>query len=134
MAFTSSASAPPSGMMDSVRSFLASWVAVLKTRVDIVSLEIEEQREWMQQMVLLAVAALFCVSLGLILATLWVVVFFWDTQGRLWVLGGFALLYLIGAAVLALSLRHKLKTKPKIFATTAGELSKDYAALQPRAP
>jgi uncharacterized membrane protein YqjE len=134
MAFTSSASAPSSGMMDSVRSFLASWIAVIKTRVDIVSLEIEEQREWMQQMVLLAVAALFCVSLGLILATLWVVVFLWDKQGRLWVFGGFALLYLIGATVLALSLRHKIKSKPKIFSTTAGELSKDYAALQPRAP
>jgi uncharacterized membrane protein YqjE len=126
--------APAPGVVDSIRSFMASWVAVIKTRVEIVSLEIEEQREWMQQIVLLAVGALFCVSLGMILLTLLVVVAFWDTQGRLWVIGGFALLYLGGGTGLGLYLRHKLKSKPRIFSATAGELGKDYASLQPRAP
>lgn len=120
--------------MDAVRSFMASWIAVVKTRVEIVSTEIEEQREWMQRIVLLALAALFCVSLGLILLTLLIVVAFWDTQGRMWVLGGFALLYLGGGIGLGLALRHMLKTKPKIFASTAAELGKDYAALQPKGP
>ena len=82
----------------------------------------------------MAVAALFCISLGLILLTLFIVVLFWDTPGRLWVLGGFALLYLGGGAGLWFALRAKMKAKPKMFASTAAELSKDYAALQPRTP
>lgn len=135
MASSAGAGAPPSaGMIDSVRSILASWVAIVKTRVELVSLELEEQREWMQQIVLLAVAAIFGVSLGMVLLTLFVVVLFWDTEGRLWVLGSFTLLYLGGGVALGLMLRHKLKTKPRIFASTASELGRDYSSLQPRTP
>jgi uncharacterized membrane protein YqjE len=126
---------PAAGIVDSIRSFMASWVAVLKTRVEIVSTEIEEQREWLEKIVLLAVAALFCVSLGVILLTLFVVVLFWDNYTyRLWVLGGFAALYLGGGLAFWLWLRQRMKTKPRIFSATAAELGKDYAALQPRTP
>ena len=120
--------------MDTVRSFLASWVAVLKTRVEIVSVEIEEQREWLQVTMLLAVAAAFSLSLGLILLTLFVVVLVWDTAARLPVLGAFAGIYLAVGIALALMFRQKLKAKPRIFSTTAAELSKDYASLQPGTP
>ena len=126
--------APPSGIVDSIRSFLASWVAVVKTRVEIISVELEEQREWLERLILLAVAALFCVSLGIILLTLFVVVFFWETDAREWVLGGFAALYLAGGLMLWLNLKQKLKSKPRIFSATAAELSKDYSALQPKTP
>ena len=129
-----STSAPPASLMDSVRSFLASWVAVVKNRVEIISVEIEEQREWLEHLILMAVGALFCISLGLILLTLFIVVLFWETEGRLWVLGGFAVLYLLGGLMLWLALRKKMKAKPRIFSTTAAELGKDYSALQPKTP
>ena len=58
---------PASGMVDSIRSFMASWIALVKTRVEIVSTEIEEQREWLQQITLMAVGAAFCASMGLII-------------------------------------------------------------------
>jgi uncharacterized membrane protein YqjE len=135
MALGSSAgSPPPSGVIDTIRSFLATWVAVVKTRVEIISVEIEEQREWLESLILLALAALFCISLGLILLTLFVVVLFWETDARRWVLGGFAALYLIGGGALWLALRAKMRAKPKLFAATAAELGKDHASLQPRNP
>lgn len=112
---------------------MASWVALLRTRVEIISLELEEQREWMEQMVLMAVAALFCLSLGLLLFTLFVVVLFWESH-RLWVLGGFALLYLGAGLGLFIALRKKSRLKPKIFSATAAELSKDHSHLQPGHP
>ena len=130
----SPASSPPStGIVDSIRSFLASWVAVLRTRVEIISLELEEQREWLERLILMALAALFCISLGIILLKLFIVVLFWETA-RLWVLGGFAALYLGGGAVLWMMLRQKLKAKPRLFSATSAELGKDYSALQPKAP
>lgn len=126
-------SPPPAGVMDSIRSFLASWIAVAKTRVEIISVEIEEQREWLEKLVLLAVAAVFCISLGAILLTLFVVVLFWDKYPLI-VLGAFTILYLGGGLGLLLALRHKMKNKPRLFATTAAELGKDYASLQPKMP
>jgi uncharacterized membrane protein YqjE len=129
-----STSAPPTGVIDSLRSFLASWVAVVKTRVEIISVEIEEQREWLANLILMAVGALFCISLGLILLTLFIVVLFWETDARQWVLGGFAGLYLLGGLALWMAVRKKMKNKPRIFSTTAAELGKDYSTLQPRTP
>lgn len=121
------------GVVDTIRSFLASGVALIQNRVEIISLEIEEQREWLEQLVIMAVGAMFCLSLGLLLLTLFIVVLFWENY-RLWVLGGFSLLYLGGGIVLFLMLRNKAKSKPKFFATTAAELSKDHAHLQPGNP
>lgn len=125
---------PPSGVVDTVRSFFASWVAVVKTRVEILSVELEEQREWLEHLMLMAVAAGFCVSLGLIMLTFFIVVVFWETQARLWVLGGFVVLYLGAGLGLWMALRAKIKSRPKLFAATAAELGKDYSALQPRTP
>ena len=121
------------GAINSIRSFMASWVALLRTRIEIVSLELEEQREWMEQMIMMAVAALFCLSLGMLLLTLFVVVLFWEDY-RLWVLGGFALFYLGGGVALFLALRKKSKNKPRIFSTSASELAKDHSYLQPGHP
>src|SRR5437764_103417 len=105
-------SVPSAGIMESIRSFLASWIAVIKTRVEIISVEIEEQREWIEQLLLLAVGAAFCMSMGMILLTLFVVVLFWDKH-PLAVLGAFTVLYLAVGLVLWLSLQHKIKTKPQ---------------------
>jgi uncharacterized membrane protein YqjE len=125
--------APAGGIMDSVRSYLSSWIAIIKTRVEIISVEIEEQREWLEHLLLLAVGAAFCVSMGMVLLTLFVVVLFWESH-PLVVLGAFAVLYLGGGLALWLTLRQKMKSKPRIFSATAAELGKDYAALQPRTP
>ena len=119
--------------MDSVRSFLASWVAVVKTRVEIISVEIEEQRAWVEQLLFLAVGVAFCLSMGMMLLTLFVVVLFWENH-PLVVLGLFTVLYLGGGLALGLTLRYKIKNKPRIFSATAMELGKDYTALQPRTP
>jgi uncharacterized membrane protein YqjE len=135
MASTSSAGAPPpAGVVDTIRSFLASWVAVVKTRVEILSVELEEQREWLEHLMLMAVAAGFLISLGLVMLTIFIVVLFWETDARLWVLGGFVLIYLGSGIGLWFALRSKIKNRPKLFAATATELGKDYSALQPRTP
>lgn len=132
MATASTGSASSAGgISESIRSFLASWVGVLKTRVDIISVEIEEQREWLERIILLAIAAVVCVSLGLILLTLFFVVLFWE-RSPLAVLGAFTILYLGGGLSLWMVLRQKMRSKPRIFSATAAELAKDYSALQPR--
>ncbi len=112
---------------------MATGVAVLRTRVEIISTELEEQREWLEKIVILAVASLFCVSMALILLTFFIVMCFWESY-RLWVLGGFSVLYLGGAVASVMLFRNKIKSKPRLFAATAEELAKDHAYLQPGNP
>jgi len=118
----------PSGLIATVRSWLATWVALLKTRLELLSADLEEQRQSLSKIVLLGVASIFCLSFGLLLLTLFIVVCFWDTH-RLAVLGGFTLLYLGAGVSAAVVMRNQVKNKPKFLATTLAELSKDYKHL-----
>ena len=120
---------PPPTLLQSARGYLATWVELLKTRLDLFSVELQEERERIQQILVLAVAALVCLVFGVLLVTLFVVVVFWDTEYRLVVLGGFALLYLASGVAAGLIARHKSRSKPRIFSATLNELTKDVNRL-----
>jgi uncharacterized membrane protein YqjE len=127
------AQAAAGGILHSFRAMMATWVAILRTRVELISTELEEQREWLEQLVLYGVASLFCLSFGLLLLTLFVVMCFLESH-RLLVLGIFAALYLIGGTGAMLVFRSKIRNKPKMFAATSEELAKDHSYLQPDHP
>ena len=117
--------------MDSIRTTLATAAKTIRTRLEIISCELEEQREWMQNLVLLAVAGLFFVSMGLVMLTLFVVAIFWESHPKA-VLGGFAGVYLIVGVWAVLAFRGKLHSRPKLFQATTEELAKDEAQLTPK--
>ena len=112
------------GIMDALRCFLGSWVAVLKTRVELLGTELEEQREWLAKLVILSLVALFCLSFGVVFLTLFITMLFW-AEYRQYVLGTFAALYLIAGLWALFAARKKGKSKPKMFSTTVSELGKD---------
>jgi uncharacterized membrane protein YqjE len=124
-------SARPLGALDAIRTTLATTAKVIRTRLEIISCELEEQREWMQNLMLLAVAGLFCVCMGLVMLTLFVVALFWESH-PVAVIGAFAGLYLVGGAWAMLTFKGKLHARPKLFQTTTEELSKDEVQLKPK--
>lgn len=122
---------PTPGLMDSVRTTLATAAKAVRTRLEIISCELEEQREWMQNLVLLAVAGMFCVCMGLVMLTLFVVALFWESH-PIAVIGIFATLYLGLGAWAILAFRGKMNARPKIFQIVTEELAKDEAQLTPK--
>jgi len=120
---------PPPGLLQSLKTYLRTWLELFRTRLELFATEIEEEKERVQEIAVLGLTSFCCLALGLLLLTLFVVVCFWETRYRLPVLGGFAVFYLaVGASVAAL-VRKKARTKPKIFSATLGELAKDYKHL-----
>jgi uncharacterized membrane protein YqjE len=119
-----------SGLMGSLARLVATLLEILQTRLEIVATEFEEERERIREMVLFGFLALFFTSFGLLLLTLFVVVLFWETH-RLYVLGGFTLLYLALGFIAGAVLRQRLRTRPRLFATTLAELSRDRERLTP---
>jgi uncharacterized membrane protein YqjE len=117
------------GFFDSLRAVMASFVGLLQTRLDLASTEIEEERERLKELMLLAAISIFCVSLGVILLTGLVVIVFWETH-RFSVLGGLALTYLAAGATAGLVLRKKAAARPRLFAATCAELAKDRERLE----
>ncbi len=120
---------PAPGLLQSLKGYLGTWVDLFRTRLELFSTELQEERERLQEIVLLGAAALLCLSLGVLLVTFFVVVIFWNSDYRLLVLGGFALFYLALGTVTGLITRRKSRNKPKLLATTLGELAKDYEHL-----
>jgi uncharacterized membrane protein YqjE len=104
-------------------------VEVLRTRLELFSTEWQEEHQRLEQILILAAATVLCLTFGLLLVTLFVVVAFWETNYRLAVLGAFAVLYLVAGGIAGWVMRRKSRAKPKIFSATLGELAKDYRHL-----
>ena len=112
------------GLLASLQRLLATLIEILHTRVAIVATEFEEERERIRELVVFGFLALFFVSLGLMLVTVFVVMLLWENH-LVYVLGGCALLYLGLGLVIGVVLRRRLKARPRLFATTLAELAKD---------
>lgn len=119
------------GLFGSVKTLAATLVAIGHTRLELLSTEIEEERVRLSSLLFWTLAALFCAALGIVLLALLVVVVFWDTH-RLLALGALALLFLLGAAVAGRIALVKARAKPRLFASSLAELSKDREQLTSR--
>jgi len=123
---------PPSpGLLGSARAVLAGLVDIGQTRLQLASTELEEERLRLTELLVIGAAALFCVGVGLVLATLLLVVLFWDAH-RVLALAVATALYLGAAAALVAALRRKARAKPPLLAATLAELRRDRDALRGR--
>lgn len=112
-----------------MRQLGATFVALLHTRIEIVAAEFEEERIRLRQGLLLAIVAGFSLAVASLLAVMFLVVLFWDTH-RLIAIGALFLVFFgIGASCILTLLRHA-KSRPRLFATTLGELAKDGERLR----
>jgi len=119
------------GLFDSLKVLTATLIAIAHTRLELLSTELEEERVRLSSMLVWTLVALFCAGLGVVLATLFVVLALWDTH-RLLALGIPAILFLLGAALAWRVVRGKARAKPRLLAASLTELSKDRKELTSR--
>jgi uncharacterized membrane protein YqjE len=119
------------GLLESLTMLAATLVAIAHTRLDLLSTDLEEERAHLFSLLVSALAALFCLGVGVVLATLLLVVAFWDTH-RFLVLGALAVCFLaVGMAAWGFAV-HKARTKPRLFSASLSELLKDRQQLVSR--
>ncbi|OJW95385.1 phage holin family protein [Thiobacillus sp. 65-1402] len=116
------------GLFDSLKGLAASLIAIVHTRLDLLSLDLEEERARLMSVLAMMLVALFCLGVGVLLLAILIAAAFWDSH-RLLALGGLGGAFLVGGAAAFGVARHKLKTKPKLFAASLAELSKDRQQL-----
>ena len=98
--------------------------------MELLATEIEEERARLGSMLVWTLVAMFCAALGVVLATLWVVVYFWDSY-RLLALTVLTLLFLLGAVLSWRVVLGKVRAKPRLFSASLAEMSKDREQLTP---
>ena len=110
----------------------ASWLAIFKTRFELLTLELEEEGARLFSYLFLSLLAFFFFCLAILLVVLLVVILCWDTY-RIAAIAGLSGLFGLLALVIGLSVHNSYRNKPRLFAATLSELKKDVDAFGPGA-
>ncbi len=108
-----------------VRDIAASVLDLFKTRFELAALELAEEKSRLLSTVLYALAGLLLLMLALLMFSFLLVIFFWDTEYRLWAIAGAGLIYGVIGLLLLLSARNKIVGAPVPFDETLAELQRD---------
>ena len=119
------------GLLDSLRNLAHTLLALVQTRIEIFASEMDEERTRLARIVVLALSALFCLGLAIILVVLLVAVIFWE-ENRLLAIGVLAGLFALAGIAALLWLRSEIVKRPKFLAATLAELRKDERELERR--
>ena len=119
------------GLLGSLATLASTLVASLYTRLELLSIEIEEDREHLLELVTLYLVSYFSLIVAVVLLTILLVVAFWDTH-RLIVLSSLSATYLVVGLITLNIASQKAKRKPKIFATSLLELMNDRNKIDSR--
>jgi uncharacterized membrane protein YqjE len=118
-------------LMESLKRLANTSLAIVYTRLELLSNEVEEERLRVTQMLLYASVALFFFGLAVMMLTIFIVVLFWDTH-RLLALGIFTALYFIVGLLVWNALRQLSNGRSKLFSASLAELADDRDHLAPR--
>lgn len=112
------------GLMESSKRVAGTLLAIIQTRLELFSNEIEEERLRLRQMFIYGSIALFFFGLSVMLLTVYIVVLFWDSY-RLEVLGGLSILFFIAGLLVWLALNRLARARHRLFSTSMNELIND---------
>ena len=119
------------GLGGALSGLAATFVATLRTRLELATVEFEEQRERTKLMLVLVVIATVFSSFALVALSVLAVALLWNTY-PFGALCGVVIAYVVIAAVALLALRRNTRAQARPFAATLAELERDAAALRGR--
>lgn len=104
-------------------------VAMLRTRVELFSAELAEQKHRLIAIAAMLFAAGLMLLLAVVVASFLVVAYFWPTEYRYWAIGLLSLTYAVAGAGLIWAVCHRLKTEAAPFSVTLEEFHRDLVVL-----
>ena len=130
MTETDAGIASATGLFASLRNFAATLTAVVQTRLELLTNEVEEEKLRFGQLLLFGSIALFFLAVGSVFLAIFVTVLLWDSH-RLLVLGGFAVLFFSLGGTGVVMFRARASAGSKLFSASLAELAKDRQQLLP---
>ena len=116
------------GLFESLKTLSSCLVGIVHTRLELLSTDIAEEREHLVLLLVMALVALFCLGVGIVLLAILVAVAFWESH-RLMALGGLTGIFLAAGAGAGWLAKHKARIRPRLFDASLAELSKDRQRL-----
>jgi uncharacterized membrane protein YqjE len=119
----------PIGFTESVRRLGDSLLDLLRTRTELFSIELQEEKVRALKVILWIAAAIAVGMSGLLIAMGAVALLVWETAGY-WGLIGLSAVALGVAALILWRVQQKMENGPSPFASTIAEFRKDAACLR----
>jgi uncharacterized membrane protein YqjE len=116
-------------LFSSLRSFWSVLVAILHTRLDLLTVELEEEAKRALQLLVVTLAAVLCAGMAVFFLMFFLIALFWEHLPIvLGIVFGFYALASLGLFVAA---RSMIRKRPKFLSHTLAELRRDVESLRP---
>jgi uncharacterized membrane protein YqjE len=117
------------GLSGAFSQLVASLVSLLRTRLELVTIEFEELQERAKSILVLAVVAAVFLSAAVVTLSALVLAIYWDDHPLMAILGMAVFYAVVGAGALAMLSRRERMTP---FGATLAELERDADSLRGR--
>jgi uncharacterized membrane protein YqjE len=107
-----------------LRRIVSSVFAIFETRLELIGIELAEEKERLIGVLFLGLAAMMLTMMSLITLTVLIAIAFWDTY-RWQSLAAITVAYALVAVLCAVRARAGLANAPNVFDSTLAEFKKD---------
>jgi len=125
----STTQAPKPDAQGALRRLGGGVLAILRTRLELISIDIAEEKERLLLTLFVGLAGMLFALMALVTLTALIAAAFWDSY-RWQALAIITLAYALGALLCGLKAWSSVRHAPGIFATTVAELEKDAEAFK----
>jgi uncharacterized membrane protein YqjE len=125
---TGAASGP--SLFASLRSFWSVLLAILYTRLDLATAELQDQGIRVVKLLLCGFVAVILLITAFFFFNFWIIAAFWSTPYRLEAIGVIFAVYFFGAVIFAAIAKNLAVNWPGFLAQTIKELRRDVEGLQ----
>lgn len=115
-------------LLSSIKSLFATGASIAQTRLELLSIDAQIARNKFISLLVMIVSALFFLFFGLVMLSLLIVIYSWESD-RMTALGLLTGAFLLIGILLAVMTMQSLRTMPKLFEASIAELAKDQEAL-----
>jgi len=117
------------GLFASLRQLLATGLDALKLRLELLSVEIEQEKLRLFSVILWTVFALMLLGIGLVMLCILMILLLWESH-RLVAVGGLAACFVAGGLMVLRSALVQLRTNGGLFSASVAELAQDRHELE----
>jgi uncharacterized membrane protein YqjE len=118
------------GLFVSLRSFWSVLVAILYTRLDLATAELEDEAIRGLKLIAAGLVSLLCLFMAYFFAMFFIIALAWGTPYQFWVIGAIFAIYFGAGIGLFFLARHMILSRPKFLSQTLAELRRDVEGLR----
>lgn len=115
-------------LLSSIKNLAATGASIAQTRLELLSVDVQIARSKFISLLVKIICALFFLFFGLVMLSLLIVIYSWESD-RMLALSLLTSGFIAIGLILAILIMRSLRTMPKLFEASIAELAKDREEL-----